>query len=98
MKLLKEILEINMKFTLVALKINNSTLFKDNNKRQGSAIVKVRIEENIATYVETIKKQWVSVKRALEKILALKISADRYSIELKLILQIRFGFNAKQKE
>ena len=32
-KLLKEMLEINVKFTLEVSKINNSILFKDNNKR-----------------------------------------------------------------
>ena len=35
---------------------------------------------------------------ALEKVLALKIPEERYEIELKLILQIRFDFDMKQKE
>ena len=60
--------------------------------------MKVRIEENIATHIEIIKKQQVSVKRTLEKILASKISLDRYRIDLKLMLQMRFNFDIKQKE
>ena len=54
-KLLKEILEINTKFTLVVLKINNGRLFKDNIQRQGSATVKVRIGDNIAMHAKIIK-------------------------------------------
>ena len=55
-KPLKEMLGINIKFILMVLKINDSILFKDNTKRQGSTVVKVRIGENIAIYIEIIKK------------------------------------------
>ena len=56
MKLLKEILRINAKFVLVVSKINDSTSFEDNNKRQESTVVKVKIGDNIAVCVEIIKK------------------------------------------
>ena len=60
--------------------------------------MKVRTGDNIAVYTEIIKNQQVQVKRALEKHLALKVSENRYSIDLKLMLQIRFNFDSKQKE
>ena len=49
-------LGINIKFTLVVSKINNGTSFKDNNKRQGSTVMKARIENNMAVHMEAIKK------------------------------------------
>ena len=45
-----------VKFILVVSKINDGALFKDNNKRQESALVKARTGDNIAVHVETIKK------------------------------------------
>ena len=57
LKPLKKMLEINIRFTLIVSKINDGTSFKDNIKRQGSTTVKARIGENIAVYVEIIKKQ-----------------------------------------
>ena len=56
MRLLKEMLGSKVNFVLVVSKINNSTSFKDNSKRQGSVVAKVRVGKNIAVYVETIKK------------------------------------------
>ena len=43
-------------FVLVVMKINNGITFKDNNKRQGSIVVKIRTGKNVAMYTETIKK------------------------------------------
>ena len=43
-------------FILVVMKINNGITFKDNNKRQGRIVVKIRIGNNIAMHAETIKK------------------------------------------
>ena len=57
MKPIKEMLGINVKFVLIVSKINDGTLFKDITKRQDSATVKARMGENMAVYVETIKKQ-----------------------------------------
>jgi len=50
MRSLKDVLGSNMKFVLVVSKINDSTSFKDNNKRQGSVAVKVRIGDNMAVH------------------------------------------------
>jgi len=86
MNLLKEILGSNIKFAIIVLEINNGISFKDITKRQDSAIVKARIGVNIPVHIETIKKQYVSVKRALKEILASKILVDRYKINLKLML------------
>ena len=58
-RLLNDILGINAKFIQVVSKINDGTLFKGNNNRQGSIAVKVRIGDNIAVHTETIKKQQV---------------------------------------
>ena len=44
-------------FELVVSKINNGATFKNNNKRQESVLVKVRIGKNMVVYIETIKKQ-----------------------------------------
>ena len=55
-RLLKAMLGSKVMFTLVILKINDSRIFKDNNKKQGSLVVKVRMSDSIAVYVETIKK------------------------------------------
>ena len=43
-------------FILVVTKINNGITFKDNNKKQGRIVVKIRTGNNIAMYAETIKK------------------------------------------
>ena len=40
----------------------------------------------------------MQVKRAPEKVLALKTPEKRHEIELKLMLQMRFNFDVKQKE
>ena len=65
MNLLKEILGSNIKFAIIVLEINNGISFKDITKRQDSVTVKARIGVNMPVYIETIKKQYVSVKRAL---------------------------------
>ena len=80
------------------MKINNGITFKNNNKKQGSVVVKIRTGKNVAMYTETIKKQQAQVKIALEKVLALQIFVERYGIKIKLIPQIRYNFNTKQKE
>ena len=40
----------------------------------------------------------MQVKRALEKVLALKILEESHGIELKLILLMRYNFDIKQKK
>ena len=50
MRSLKDVLGSNMKFVLVVSKINDSTSFKDNNKRQRSIAVKARIGDNMAVH------------------------------------------------
>lgn len=49
-------LSSKVKFILVVSKTNNIMLFKDNSKRQESAVVKVRIGKNVALHIEIIKK------------------------------------------
>ena len=43
-------------FLLVVSKINDSITFKDNNNKNRSEVVKIRIGENIRVHMETTKK------------------------------------------
>ena len=54
-RLLKEMLSSKVIFALVVLKINDSIIFKNNNKRQGSITVKAWIDDNMAVHAEIIK-------------------------------------------
>ena len=42
-KLLQGILDSKVMFALIVSKINDSIIFKDDNNRQGSAVVKTRL-------------------------------------------------------
>ena len=55
-KPLKAILGSKVMFILAVLKINYGIIFKDNNKRQESMVVKIRIDKNIRVHAERIKK------------------------------------------
>ena len=84
-------------FLLMMSKINYGTTFKYGNKVQFRTMLNIKNIKNMGVHVETIKLQHVKVKRALEKVLSLKITKDRHVIDLMLVLQMRYDFETKQK-
>ena len=83
-------------FALIATKINNRIMFKDDSKTTYQVYNLKKGSENIGVHIETIKSQQVLLKRVLERVLV-EILKKRYGVELKLMLQIRYVIESGAK-
>ena len=96
LKELKMKLGLNVMLVLIATMINDGTKFKDGKSTRKKVFAPRKKVGNMGVHVETIKSQQLQFKRALEKILT-KIPAKRYGMELRLMPQLRYDVDTRQK-
>ena len=81
--------------TLSVAKINNSTWFKDTSGNGPSISHSKKKTDYWGVYIETVKSHQVKVKHTISQILASKVPAYMYGMELWFMPKMRYDMDSR---